>query len=569
MSLQNTLRNIDVGPIARYLKIGMISFLVLGLSLVYLLIHFKGLGTEGAMDQAQIARSLISGEGFSTRYIRPLAIQQLRDSGKKIPTDNFPEFYNAPLYSLLEAAFLIPFKQQIQMTPADIISKGDRVIAFLGIVLLLLGVGVWYLVGLQLFDKMLALLSAALLLTTDLVWQYALAGLPQQLLLLLLGLVTLFALKAKESEEAGHFFPSLYWLGASSFSLGLMSLTHELTVFLLPGFLVFCLLAFHVRITALLLSLGIYLLTVSPWLIHNYLVCGNPFGLTIYLALAAAGVTESDVMRGVDIGHVFGGGLVTKIRSSLLYQAGHLWEYLGLNVAAVAFFFSFLHPFRYAVAASWRWIFLLMWVGMTLGMALFGVKETISANQLHIIFLPIFLLYGMAFLLVLWNRLNIAEKGLRMIFLTAVFLICAQPMIQALLAGEQARIQWPPYVPPFVTMLGNWFEPQEVLSSDMPWAVAWYAHRKCLLLPKTLRDFTEISDYGILGSSIVGLYLTPISGNESVISLSKGPYKEWGPLIMRNANLSNFSLKSFVSLPIDEECILYADSARWTRKKNY
>jgi hypothetical protein len=99
--------------------------------------------------------------------------------------------------------------------------------------------------------------------------------------------------------------------------------------------------------------------------------------------------------------------------------------------------------------------------------------------------------------------------------------------------------------------------------------VAWYAKRKCLLLPKTLRDFTEISDYGTLGSPIVGLYLTPISGNESFLSLAKGPFKEWGPLIMRNANLANFSLKSFVPLPIDGECILYADSERWTRKKNY
>ena len=78
--------DVDSGRKASYLKIGMLVFIVIGLCLVYFLIHFKGLGTEQAMDQAQIARALVSGEGFTTRYIRPLAIHQLLDTGKKVPS---------------------------------------------------------------------------------------------------------------------------------------------------------------------------------------------------------------------------------------------------------------------------------------------------------------------------------------------------------------------------------------------------------------------------------------------------------------------------------------------------
>jgi len=568
MALQETVRDIDSGLIAQILKIGMIAAVVIGLCTVYFLIQFKGLGTEQAMDQAQIARSLISGEGFTTRYIRPLAIRQLTDTARKVPIVNFPDFYNAPLYPLVEAAALFPVKKRIAMEPTDTLSMGDRAIAALGIVLLLLGVLVWYFVGTLLFDRTLALIGAGLLLVTNLLWQYALAGLPQLFLIVLFGLVCLCALKALNAEEEENQLTVYAWLAGGALGLGLMSLTHGVTAFLVPGFLAFCLFAFRSRIVTFLVPLLIYLLTVLPWLIRNYSVCGNPFGLSIYIALAGAGVTEQSVMRGVNTGLNLGGGMASKIRSGLIDQASHLWEYLGLNITGVAFFISLLHPFKNPVAAVWRWVILIMWVGLTLGMALFGVKGAVSSNQLHVIFIPIFILFGMAFFLVLWNRLNISLNALRIAFLSAIFLVSGIPMILTLLAGQQARIQWPPYVPPFISVLQNWFKPQELLSSDMPWAVAWYANRKCLLIPETIRQFNQISDFGSLGSPIVGLYLTPVSAGEPFMDLLKGSYKDWGPVIMRTVNINDFLLKSFTSLPIDGECILYADTERWARKSS-
>ena len=566
MALQETVRDIDSGTTAKVLKIGMITVIIIGVTMLYFLVQFKGLGTEPAMDQAQIARSLISKEGFSTRYIRPLAIRVLSDLGKPTDKENFPEFYNAPLMPLVEAAVLFPIKSRLQMSATDTISLGDKAIAVLGIVLLFAGVFVWYLVALQLFDKSLALLAAGLLLATDLLWQYALAGLPQLLLILIFGLVTLCALKAKNADEEGGTIKSLALLAVAAFGMGLMSLTHGVTAFIVPGYLVFILVGFQARVSAFLISLGVYLLTVSPWLVHNALICHNPFGLTSYLALAGSGVSEGEIMRGVNTGLSVGGGMATKFKTGLIDQGAHLWEYLGLNLAVVFFFPSIMHGFRNSAAALWRWIILLMWVGIAFGMALFGVKGSISGNQLHIIFLPIFVIYGAAFMLVLWQRLNITLPAFRVLFLSLVFLFSASPMILTLLAGQQARIQWPPYVPPVIALLGNWFKPQEVLVSDMPWAVAWYANRKCLLLPETLKAFNEISDFNTLGSPLVGIYLTPISGHEDFVDLVKGPFKDWGPVIMRTVNLNDFLLKSFTPLPIDGESILYADSDRWARR---
>jgi len=568
MALQETVRDIDAGTTAKVLKIGMISIFLVGLCTVYLLIHFKGLNSEQAMDQAQIARSLISKEGFTTRYIRPMAVRMLSEKGKPIPKVSFPEFYNAPLFPLVESLALLPVKSRIQMAPTDTVSIGDRAIAVEGIILLLLGVLVWYFVAQLIFDRTLALITAGLLLVTDLLWQYALAGLPQLLLIFLFGLFNLFALKAKQAEDEDHPFIGLLWLGVASLAMGLMALSHGVAAFLFPGLLLFALLAFQRRIIHFLVAFFVFFLTVLPWLIHNYLACGNPLGISIYNAVAGFGVSDSDLMRSVNTGVTIGGGLTNKFRSGFMGQAAHLWEFLGLNLAALFFIPSLLHAFRSHVASLWRWMIVAMWFGITLGLTLFGVKEVVSGNQLQIMFLPVFAIYGTAFLLVLWNRLNIEIPLLRILFLCAIFLVSGSPMLLTLIAGEQARIQWPPYVPPFIAVLSNWYQPKEILASDMPWAVAWYANRKCLLLPETVHAFDEISDYNTLGSPVVGLYLTPISGKQEFTSLVKGPYKEWGPVIMRTVNLNDFLLKSFTALPIDGECILYADSPRWSRKSS-
>jgi 4-amino-4-deoxy-L-arabinose transferase-like glycosyltransferase len=567
MRFQEFIHDIDAGKTGKFLRVGMISVLLLGLSTLYALMHFRGLATEQAMDQAQIARSLATGEGFTTRYVRPLAIQVFRDRGRPVPQGNFPEIYNAPLFPVLEAAVFYPFKKRLNMTPADVVGAGDRIVCFLGIVVMFLGVLAWYFAGRLLFDNTVALLGAGFVLLTDLFWQFAMSGLPQHLLMLLFGCLAVCAVKGRQSDESGETIRSLCWLGGAGLFLGLMSLTHGVTAFLLPGFLLFCLTGFHAYILASMVPLTVYLLCVAPWMIHMVLASGNPFGLTLYDVLAGADVSDTAVMRSFNAGLTFGGGFASKFRNGLLWQFSHLWEFLGLNIVAVVFATSLLHPFRSSVASLWRWSVVAMWVGLTVGISLFGVKETVSGNQLHIIFLPAFVLYGTAFLLVLWNRLNISFKPMRTLFLSVTALVVATPMLITLLIGQNSRIQWPPYVPPFITVLGTWFGPKELLSSDMPWAVAWYANRKCLLIPETVKALTEISDFTTLGSPISGLYLTPISGRTEFLSLVKGPSKDWGPVIMRTVNVNSFLFKSFTPLPIDGECILYADRDRWTQKK--
>jgi hypothetical protein len=136
-----------------------------------------------------------------------------------------------------------------------------------------------------------------------------------------------------------------------------------------------------------------------------------------------------------------------------------------------------------------------------------------------------------------------------------------------MLITANGRVQWPPYVPPYIAILGEWTTPDEIITSDMPWAVAWYADRKCVWLPDTVANFMDFNDYNRLHGSIVGLYLTPISGDSRFYSdIVKGEYKEWSPFILRNLNTKGFPLQSVTALPIDNECIFYSDRNRWSVK---
>src|ERR1700730_5297739 len=124
--------------------------------------------------------------------------------------------------------------------------------------------------------------------------------------------------------------------------------------------------------------------------------------------------------------------LVTaKLSTNLVSQPGRILEYLGWNIVALAFFASLLHSFKRPETGVIRWMILAMWAGAAFGMALYGIHEeqAVAANQLHLIFMPLMTCYGLAFLLVQWNRLGIDLRLARIGFITGLFFLCAFPTI--------------------------------------------------------------------------------------------------------------------------------------------
>jgi hypothetical protein len=564
--IQRLVHAIEAGGLAPWIRRFLAVVAIVGVALFYFY-HFRGLATSQAMDQAQIGRAIASGQGWRTNLVRPRAVGQLQEHGKDVQKNIWWDTYNAPLPPLVDAIALLPVKPHWKMTPHDLLSSGDKAIAAMSIFFFLASVVVLYFTARRLFDHRLALLACGLVLVCDMLWQYSLSGLPQMLLLFLFNLTVYALVRAVEARYGDR--SAARWLVAVGVGFGLLALTHALTIWMFAGALIFSVLFFRPRIQSAAVLLVAFAIIYAPWLIRNYTVCGNPGGVAIYSVFAGVRHSEAGWMRRVDLDleGVGPGAFRDKITTNLSAQTGRIFEYLGWSVVALMFFAGLLHIFRRRETDVVRWMILMMWGGAVLGMAIFGMAEEqgFGANQLHLIFVPLMTCYGLAYLLVQWNRIGIDFYLARIGFLILLYLLCAVPAIFTLpvLAPFKPQIRWPPYVPPYIAVLNNWMKPEEIVASDMPWAVAWYADRPSLWVPDTMKTFTEFNDYKVLGGPVNALYLTPISGSQNTLrDIVKGEYKDWAPVIERTLALEKFPLKWATLLGLENECVFISDHDR-------
>ena len=549
---------------------------------------FRGLSHEKAIEQAQIAREIERGNGFSTKMIRPAALWQLEQKGRDFPLERTPDTYHAPLPPFITAwvfkgsdavnrllrsmsgqiPFLSRFVYEETMTKTGILYAYDKIIAFTQLVFFLLAVLVTYFTARRLFDERLAVLGMGLLLLCQECWDFAMSGLPQMLMLLLFsgGMHTLLrAIEAKCAERSPR-----GWIAATGVLFSLLALTHGLTIWIFAGLIVFALIYFRPLGRDAGILLGIFVLFYGPWMARNYVVCGSPVGIGWYSGLAGVRASESQVMRSMELplDDVTPRIYRRKIQAEILKQMGQIYHLLGDVFTAPIFFVALLHPFKRKETADLRWAVLLLWLFAVFGMAVFGLTEKsgVHANDLHVLFVPLMNFYGLAFLLVMWTRLEIRGEFFRRCLLVGIYFISALPFLDNFLdmiGPPKGRVQWPPYMPPYISIMAEWTQPQEIIMSDMPWGVAWYADRKSLWLPMTIKAYIQLNDYNQLKGGIVGLYVTPVSQNAPLYSeITRGEYREWAAFIIGIADLREFPLHEHTQMP-DGQCLLYMDRARW------
>lgn len=569
VSLQSAVHSLDQGKFAFIIKTAAVVAILIAITLLYLFAQFRGLANANAMDQAQIARNIAAGQGFTTKVIRPISLEIIKkqtESTEQIDLNRFPEFYQSPLNPWINSFGLGLIKGSWKMSPSDMIYAGDRMIATIGILFFILSVVVWYFVISRLFDTRIALATCAVVLVTDLMWQFSLSGLPQMVVLFLFSLASLATIFAMEAYEEDHTKKMLGWLAGAGVLMGLMTLAHGLCCWIFLGWAIFIALYFRPRGIVILASLAAYLLVVSPWLLRNYQISGNPLGLAAYDPFYQGAPQDTyQRLEEIDLNKT-GTSLKAKFRINAMEQANNFFGLIGLNIAAAAFFLALLHPFRSKRAAMFKWCIVLMWLFAVLGMSFYRGGTIMSENQLHVIFIPLFAAFGMALLFVLWNRMEWGGELMRIIFVGLIIFICAVPMLLTLFAGSQGKIQWPPYVPQLIGILGNWFKEDEVICADIPWGVAWYSQRISLLMPESVRVFNRIHDYDETKQPIRGLYLTPETTNQPLFTgIYTGPGREWAGLITRPPRVQGFPFTSFQALPIEGQCIIFADRDRWNK----
>ena len=150
--VQEFVHQIEIGGLKTFVLRVLFFATVAGLAAAYLFIHFRGLDSQTAMDHAQLGRQIAAGAGYTTLYVRPLAMWQFLNHREALPPGLMPDTYNFPLNPVLNAVILRPIKRWWPMQPTDMVYVGDMAIAAAGLAIFLASVFVLFFLVRALFD---------------------------------------------------------------------------------------------------------------------------------------------------------------------------------------------------------------------------------------------------------------------------------------------------------------------------------------------------------------------------------------------------------------------------------
>jgi hypothetical protein len=160
--------------------------------------------------------------------------------------------------------------------------------------------------------------------------------------------------------------------------------------------------------------------------------------------------------------------------------------------------------------------FLLLCLGMfILAQALghTGLSELspgINSENLLVILLPLILMFATVFFFTCLDHYEAPVMLHPQYFrysMVAGFVIVMCLPFRSTFTDRTNSVAYPPYYPPEIQLSGSWMRPDDLIMSDVPWAVAWYGHRQSVWLTLNPRDeFFALNDYV---KPVRALYLTP------------------------------------------------------------
>ncbi len=549
MSISNSTGTTAYDP-AKIIRRAIFFVILVGLAAVSIFFNFKGLSSPRGMEQAQIGREIARGNGYSTKVIRPVALWQMNDANKEMPSlENLPDTYHAPLNPCVYAAVLKATdagdNKRWRMPQKSNIYQLDRVIAATCVIFFLISIGINYLLVSRIFDTTIGSVTAILMLFCELMWKLSQSGMPQMLMLMLFSCAMFFLWRGVENSEENK--SALGPILVSGVFMCLLVLAHWLTLWMYIGFVIFAAVYFKPRGVIAAALMGMLALFVLPVVYFLYISpTGSPFGTAYYAIHDGLGSSEDAIMRSLSpAGEELGlKGLLLNILGTTLRQISDLHRNFGAILVAPLFFIALLHPFKRASLASFRWLILLMWVFAGIGMSIYGLRDgATDSNQIHILFAPLMSAYGLAMVSILWGRLNIPQSmdALRYAHLVLIVAISAGPMLLSLPQSLQRGLQaegfggfphWPPYFPKaYNRTLADNTTSKDIIISDTPWAVAWYADRMSVWLPQNLEQIEKIEKLATNQQTPVsGILISPYSFNDKPILSTGAPKSTYGEL---------------------------------------
>jgi len=284
-----------------------------------------------------------------------------------------------------------------------------------------------------------------------------------------------------------------------------------------------------------------FVLTVSPWIIRNLAVSGSLFGTAGYTVMEGTfAFPGSKLMQSVnpDLTSAYWGRPYFRkfLENSRLILQGDLLR-LGGSWLAVLFFAGLLLGLRNISARRMRY-FTMMCLGVFVVVQSLGktqlsvISPEINSENLLVLLTPFVVIFGVVFFLTLVNQMKIPLPQIRLAVIILMVVVSCQSFIMSLLPPRVSPVSYPPYYPPEIQKICAWMRPEEMMMSDIPWAIAWYGDHQCSWNTINAQyEFFQFNDYV---KQVRGIYLTlnTLDGRLFTECL-QGGVDSWGNFVLR------------------------------------
>ena len=457
-----------------------------------------GLVVPDAMDHAQLGRNLLAGHGFTTQILRPLGIT---DSANPLAQ---PDLTHGPLYPLLLALAF------------GMAGAKDNVVIGMSGLFYLLTVPTLYALGKRLFSAQVGMLAALIFMVNGVILEYAISGTPTTLILFLATCLffTLFqaATVACREDADGTAKVAKTPFVLSGLLSGLIYLTDPLYLWILPVLTIAIPLMLPAKHPSRQAAATCYFLLplallALPSMFRLGALSGNPlFGLRgaefwmgtkSYPGFLGYRLFPGDIVEGLGSAK----GIVLKL-------------FLGVTNAPAVL----LH-----LPAAWALLFVLP--GLFFGFAdpaigrvrtiVFACLVTVFAGSLLLTFNPVVLMvvfpgllvFALHYLVHLVRQARLPKSSMGMV--VGLFgLALLSPLAALVTTATPATLPQAAVA----RSLSSHLRPDEVVFSDQPWIVAWYADRPSVWIPA---DDAKMANLRKRFVKARWLFLTPETGKLS------------------------------------------------------
>jgi 4-amino-4-deoxy-L-arabinose transferase-like glycosyltransferase len=475
------------GLFLKWLIAGALILIPIVLLALYYRAMFSGLVNNAALDLAQVGRNLSDGRGFTTYFLRPLALTHGGNALRQ------PDVTHGPLYPVVLALGF------------GALGAKDTVAAGISGLFYVLTTPVLYWLGQRVFQRNVGLIAALVFAANPMMLEYATSGLPITFFVFLttclLAVMYHVATKAAQADSAVPKGPVVL-IGLLT---GALYLTDPVFIWFVPVVLIAVLLlnspAHRVRV-ALLFGLPMAVLML-PWMVRNALLTGNPvFGLRgmevwmntpgFYPGMSAYRNTPSDLVPSA--------GLLQAVMRKVVLGSGEVVQ--AFPQISASWMLAFLLPsllfrFKNPATNSLRRVMMYCFAGLLVGMLPLGIELPVFASLI-----PAMLVFAVAYLLHLVEQAQLprASQFLLAALLGAALLL---PVVRVITMTDK-----PGAIPEVMTAkaLKQTIPPDQMVLSDQPWLVAWYADRPALWIPAVDSKITGIRSQF---KAMHWLFLTP------------------------------------------------------------